>query len=261
MLMDRVVIVTGASRGIGRETARRLAEAGARLTVIARNGEALASLARELEGRGGECLPIATDITNPSSASDAVGATVERFGRLDALINNAAAGLYAPLADTDPEAWRRLIETNLTAPFMLMREAIPIMQRQGGGHIVNVASQASLYGMAGLSAYCASKFALVGLSQAAGRELRGSGVLVSYLCPAWVDTTFLDIFPAERTAAVSKASPAEVAEDIVRLLEPHGASPGRVGRRLRRVLRRLPGMRDPLPEHSWSSLWEPGTTP
>jgi len=260
MLRNRVVIITGTSRGIGRETARRLAAEGARIAAVARNETALATLAREVESGGGDCLPIATDITHPGAITDAVRATLARFGRVDALINNAATGLYGPLAETDPQAWQHLLDTNLTAPFLFMREVIPVMQSQGGGHIVNVASQAGLYGMPELSAYCATKFGLVGLSQAAGRELRGSGVLVSYLSPAWVDTGFLDIFPAERTAGVTKASPATVAQDILQLLAP-AERPRGISRHVRRLLRRLPGHRESFPENSWSSLWEPGSTP
>lgn len=253
MLQDAVALVTGSSRGIGRATAVTLARAGANLVVSARTAAALAPVTAEIETLGVECLPVAADVTSPESVRELFALAFGHFRHIDVLINNAGTGVYGPVEHVTVEDWNRVIDTNLRGPFLCMREALPIMRRQGSGHIVNVASQAGLYGMPNLGPYCASKFGLVGLSQSVGRELRSTGVRVSYLCPGWVDTAFLDVFPSERIEKAEKASPQRVADEILGLIEDRGHDTGQES-----LLPRISGFVTrhffgEAPPHSWTS--------
>ena len=165
-----VVIVTGASRGLGAATARWLARAGAAVTLISRSEAALKSVAQEVRRLGGTALVFKADTSDADACQKAVAKTLERFERLDALVNNAGiVEPIAPLAQTDPERWQYNIAVNLLGPFYLAREAIAELRRQKG-RIVNVSSGAATRTIEHVSAYCAAKAALNHFSRVLAAE-------------------------------------------------------------------------------------------
>ena len=240
MLNGQVTLVTGASRGIGHATAIAFAKAGAKVIIAARSGSALENIAGQIASLNGVCLPVQVDVTEETSVRQLVERAVAHFGRIDVLVNNAGAIVYGPAERATLEDWDTVIGTNLKGSFLCVREIIPIMARQGGGHIINVASQAGLNGFPNLGIYCASKFGLIGLSKSLGRELLPSKIRVSYICPGWVDTGLLAIFPQKMAAQASKASPEHIAQQILRLamIKPGTSSRGTLLHRIARVLKR-----------------------
>jgi NAD(P)-dependent dehydrogenase (short-subunit alcohol dehydrogenase family) len=188
----KVALVTGAASGIGRATALLLAREGARVLVCdlddAGGRETVAAIAEA----GGEARFAHVDVTCEPEVAAAVQAAVASFGRLDCAVNNAGAtGAGGPLQDLDLEAWSRTLAVNLTGVFLCMKHEIPVMARQGGGAIVNVASGAGLVAVPGLAAYCASKHGVLGLTKTAAVENARTGVRVNALCPGATDTPML----------------------------------------------------------------------
>ncbi|MBI3564785.1 MAG: SDR family oxidoreductase, partial [Elusimicrobia bacterium] len=178
----KVVLVTGAGRGLGRAAALAFAKAGASLVLCGRSAEVL-DTARAVEALGAEVLARRLDVADERAVKALVAAAVKRFGRLDALINNAAVlGPRAPLLDLKAADWRAVLETNATGAFLMLKACAAAMKK-GGGAIVNVSSGAGRRGAAGVGAYCASKFALEGLTQVAAEELKDSRIRVNALNP------------------------------------------------------------------------------
>jgi 3-oxoacyl-[acyl-carrier protein] reductase len=187
-LSEQVVVVTGAGRGIGRAIALNLANAGARLVLVARTTADLARLAEELgEDRA---TAVAGDVADEATAAGAIARAREWGGRLDAVVNNAGIGWSGPLHEMPVDTWRRLMEVNLTGVFLFTKAALPVLLAQGRGHIVNIASGAGRLGMAGGAAYSASKSGLIGFTEAVGLEVRNRGVKVSVVEPGSVQTAF-----------------------------------------------------------------------
>ena len=185
-MLDQVVLITGASRGIGAATAREFARHGAKVVLVARNGEAIAALAAEI---GDRALAIPCDVSDSSAVRGAVERAVKTFGRLDVLIGNAGAiDPIGQLSDTDPDAWGALIDTNLKGVFHGMHAALPVMVKQGGGTIITVSSGAAHGPVEGWSAYCASKAGAFMLTRVADTEYRAHGVRVLGLSPGTVAT-------------------------------------------------------------------------
>jgi NAD(P)-dependent dehydrogenase (short-subunit alcohol dehydrogenase family) len=182
----RRCLVTGAGRGIGAAVASRLSAAGHSVALTARSADELAALAAQLPGPS---LVIPADLTDPSAA-DGVIARVEQEwgGPVEVLVLNAGAGTSAPLAATTDEDWARMLDLNLTAPFRLLRRALPGMVDQGWGRVVAVASTAAKRGDPYVSAYTASKHGLLGLVRSAAAEVASKGVTVNAVCPGYVDT-------------------------------------------------------------------------
>ena len=185
-LSGKTAFVTGASRGIGESIARRFAADGARVALAARNAAACAKIAAELERQGGEALALACDVTAAASVSDAVGATVAKWGRIDILVNCAGLGGPTPLDDPDDSRWNAIIATNLTAVFRVTREAAPHLP--DGGRVVNLSSVVGRFGVAGLAAYSASKHGVIGLTRTFALELAPRQITVNALVPGWVET-------------------------------------------------------------------------
>jgi 3-oxoacyl-[acyl-carrier protein] reductase len=187
-LSGQVVIVTGAGRGIGRAIALNLAAAGARLVLVARTGSELARLVDAIgEDRA---TAVTGDVADEGTATAAVSRAQEWGGGLDAVVNNAGMGWSGAVQDMPLEAWRRLMDVNLTAVFLFTKTALPVMLLRGRGHIINIASGAGRLGMAGAAAYSASKFGLIGFTEAVGLEVRNRGVKVSVVEPGSVQTSF-----------------------------------------------------------------------
>lgn len=183
---DKVVIVTGASGGIGLATARLLAERGARLALVARSRDKLEMLAGELKGS----VAIPADMTKTDEIADMVAETEKHFGRIDVLVNNAGQGYDASIEQIDVETFRYIFELDVVGPLVAMQRVTPVMRRAGGGAIVNVSSGLALMTIPGMSPYSAAKRALVGLSLTAREELRDDGIVVSIVYPYSTLTDF-----------------------------------------------------------------------
>ncbi len=195
---SKVVIITGASSGIGAAVARRLARDGMRLTLAARRLDKLEQVAAEVDALGGEAFVVQTDVRNRDEIQRMVEATLERWGRIDVLLNNAGMGHDKPLFRLKPEKIRDEIHLNLIAVIECAQVVLTVMLRQKSGHIINVASMAGLVAMPSLSIYSASKFGVVGFSDALRQELRGSGISVSTFCPGYTPT---ELSPALKAIA------------------------------------------------------------
>ena len=190
-----VVIVTGASRGLGAATARWLAKAGSAVTLISRSGAALKGVAEEVRQLGGTALVFKADISEPGACQKAVAKTLERFARLDALVNNAGiVEPIAPLVQTDPDRWQYNIAVNLLGPFYLTHAAISELRKQNG-RIINVSSGAATTAMENVSAYCAAKAALNHFTRVLAAE--ESGLTVLTMRPGVVDTRMQEIIRRE----------------------------------------------------------------
>ncbi|MGC2192507.1 MAG: SDR family oxidoreductase [Candidatus Dormiibacterota bacterium] len=210
----RVMIVTGASSGIGAATARVAHQQGARLVLAARRAERLAQLAEELPGS----LAVPTDVTDASSVIGLRDRALEAFGSIDVLINNAGQGLHVSLTEVQADDFRAVWELNVLAPLALMQAVLPAMTHQGAGAIVNVSSATSLMVIRGLGAYAATKSALNMLSKVAREEFAPRGVVVSLVYPGITDSEFHSSLRAggKPTGAGGRpAAPTEVVAKVI----------------------------------------------
>lgn len=183
-------LLTGAGSGIGRCLALELGTRGARLALVGRNMERLATVAREIIDAGGHALALPHDLSNPDGHAQLVQIAVDRLGGLDLLINNAGVSGFGEFARENPADIDNLVNTNIAAPLLLTRAALPVMLDAGRGRIVNIGSILGSIGFPHFAAYSASKFALRGFSEALRRELAGSGVGVTYAAPRTTRTAF-----------------------------------------------------------------------
>lgn len=197
-LKDKVVVITGASSGIGRAAARAFAAQGANVVLVARREPLLQELKTEIESTyGTAALVIEADISREADREAVVQATVREFGRLDVLVNNAGVGISASLDSLKPAAIREVIDINFRGAVLLTRGALPTMIAQGSGHIVNVSSAGALIPMPLQNVYAASKAGLIGFSDGLRREVRGNGIHVSTILPGFVATPLLGDDPEE----------------------------------------------------------------
>jgi NAD(P)-dependent dehydrogenase (short-subunit alcohol dehydrogenase family) len=180
-----VVIVTGASSGIGLATALRLGRAGNTIVLTARRATELADVVRDIESNGGVAVAVPADVRDPATADLLVARTLEAGGRIDALVNNAGVGGTASIMADDAEV-DAMLDVNLRAPIRLMRAVVPVMRAQGSGAIVNIGSVAGEIGVGGV--YSATKFGLRGLTDSARRELAGTGIGVTLIEPGHIAT-------------------------------------------------------------------------
>jgi NADP-dependent 3-hydroxy acid dehydrogenase YdfG len=213
-LRGKVVAITGGARGIGKATAKALAREGAVIAI----GDLDAELARATASELGEgSLGLELDVTRRDSFENFLDQVSERLGPLDVIINNAGIMPIGPFAEEDDATAKRMIDINLHGVIYGTKLAIPPMVQRGTGHIVNIASQAGKAGVPGGATYCATKHAVVGLSEAVRAELRGTGVEVSVVMPAVVNTELGSGLPD--TPGVKKLEPEDVATEIVRALQ------------------------------------------
>ncbi len=220
-LANKIAVVTGATRGVGLACARALAERGANVFICARNetkvSEVVESLRKEFGDRAAGCV---CDVRNYDQVRTAVLEAEKAFGGVDILINNAGVGSRNHVENMPVEEWRTTIETNLSGVFHFCHEVIPLMKRRGGGYIINIGSLAGKNAFPGGGAYNASKFGLVGFSEALMQEVRYDHIRVSYVMPGSINTTFASRSELD-PATTWKLLAEDVAVVVVNLLEMH----------------------------------------
>lgn len=226
-LSGTTAIVTGASRGIGEATARHLAALGAHVLLAARTGDAIERIAREIAEAGGTAKTLPTDMADHRAVAALIGAATDATGRVDLLVNNAGRiDPIARIADSDPDAWSRVIDVNVKGVYHGLRHALPVMQAQGSGTIVNISSGAANSALEGWSHYCASKAAVLRLTGVAQKEAAASGVRVIGLSPGTVATAMQEqirasgINPVSQLAWESHIAPEWVARAVAFLTTP-----------------------------------------
>jgi 3-oxoacyl-[acyl-carrier protein] reductase len=237
--VDRNVgVVTGGTKGIGLAIARALIKDEANVVISARHEDEIAAAVAELnELGGGRAAGFVCDVRDEAQVRSLFAKTVETFGGVDLLVNNAGIGIFEPVASTSGEDFRAVIETNLCGVFYCCHEAIPLMKRRGRGYIINISSLAGTNAHAEMAAYNASKFGLNGFSEALMQEVRHDNIKVSYIMPGSVNTEFGGDEPSD--AKSWQLQPDDVAEVVMNLLAyPQRALPSRVEIRPSRPPRR-----------------------
>jgi 3-oxoacyl-[acyl-carrier protein] reductase len=194
-LKDKVALLTGASQGIGRETALALAEAGAKVAAAARNEEKLASLVSEIINAGGEAIAIKMDVVDPEQIKSGFKQVFEKFNRLDILVNNAAITRDGLALRMKQEDWDAVIRTNLTGAHLCIQQALSTMMRARAGRIINIASVVAQMGNAGQANYVAAKAGLVGLTKAIAIEIASRNITVNAVAPGFIATPMTDVLP------------------------------------------------------------------
>jgi len=209
--------VTGASSGIGAATAVACGRAGMRVVLAARRADRLAGVADQVRAGGGEARVVPTDVADEAAVRALVDGTVDAWGRLDVLVNNAGVGILATLEQTTAAEFERILRVNFLGAVYGVRAALPHMRRQGSGHIVNVASVLGKRASPFRAAYVASKFALVGFSEALRLEVHGTGIHVTCVCPIGTATEFHEVEP-NRLGVPGRGGPIQSADHVARAI-------------------------------------------
>jgi short-subunit dehydrogenase len=219
-LAGKTAVVSGASKGLGRELALRLAEKGANLVLLARDPDRLDQVAAESRTRGIRCEPIRCDLAQTSEIAAAC-VRLATAGGVDIIINNAGHGYYKPFLEHSPEELDAIIDVNLRGLVLLTHRLLPSMLERGTGHIVNIASDVAFTPIANMAVYAASKFAVRGFTLSLAREIKDRGIKVSLINPGIIDTGFNDGEPGTKDPSWS-LRPDELAALIVDVLEQPG---------------------------------------
>ncbi|MDE2018959.1 MAG: SDR family NAD(P)-dependent oxidoreductase [Patescibacteria group bacterium] len=227
-IKGKVIVITGASQGIGLATAKLLAAKGAKTVLAARSADTLKKLVDELP----DALAVPADLRKPDDIRKMIDAAMGQYGRIDILINNAGQGLYGPIESVDIERYRDILELNVVSVLRAMQLAIPIMRRQGGGMILNVSSRVSKNYFPNLGAYASTKYALNAISLTAREELKKDHIIVSVIHPKMTSTNFgknavrtgefAHFRPGDRPN-IPVDAPEQVAEKITGLIETEAA--------------------------------------
>jgi len=194
-LQDRVALVTGASQGIGRATSLALASAGAKVAAAARNVEKLAAVVAKIAAAGGEALALSMDVADAERVKAGFKQTLERFGKLDILVNNAAITRDGLAVRMKPDDWEAVLRTNLTGAHLCMQQALGAMLRQRYGRIINVTSVVARTGNAGQANYVAAKAGLIGLTKAIAVEVASRNITVNAVAPGFIATPMTEPLP------------------------------------------------------------------
>jgi 3-oxoacyl-[acyl-carrier protein] reductase len=194
-LKDKVAVVTGASQGIGRETALALAEAGAKVAAAARNEEKLAALVADIEKAGATAVAVKMDVADAEQVKARFKQVLEKFGRLDILVNNAAITRDGLALRMKAEDWEAVLRTNLTGAHLCIQQALPPMMKARAGRIINIASVVAQSGNAGQANYVAAKAGLIGLTKALAVEIASRNITVNAVAPGFIETPMTDVLP------------------------------------------------------------------
>lgn len=223
----KVAIVTGGTKGIGRAIAAALLGRGIDVVISARTATDLERVVSELEGRDGRIHGVRCDVRNAEDCQRLIDETIDRFGRIDLLVNNAGIGIFKPVADLGIDEWQRVIETNLSGVFYCTHAALPHLRRAGESWIINIGSLAGKNAFPGGGAYNASKFGLIGFSEALMQEVRQDGIRVSYIMPGSVATEFSG--PSGSGREAWKIQPEDIGQIVLDLLDtPARTLPSRI---------------------------------
>ncbi len=219
-LKDKVAIVTGAGTGIGRAIALAYVQEGASVVLVGRTQETLAKVADEVFALGGEALVVRASVSKPSDVRHVVEEALARFGRIQILVNNAGVFIYKGFLDLSLKDWDDTIDTNLKGIFLCCQAVLPGMVKQKEGNIINISSIHGKIGDANLAAHCASKFGVIGLTQALAREVIDHNINVNVICPGQVKSNWVDEPEALPTPLSTRLKPADVARVAVFLASP-----------------------------------------
>ncbi len=192
-LKDKVAVVTGASQGIGRDTALALSAAGAKVVVAARNEEKLGVLVKDIVAAGGEAFAVKMDVSDADQVKVGFKQVVEKFGRLDILVNNAAITRDGLAMRMRADDWDAVIRTNLTGAHLCIQQALPTMMKARAGRIINIASVVAQMGNAGQANYVAAKAGLIGLTKAIAMEIASRNITVNAVAPGFIETSMTDV--------------------------------------------------------------------
>jgi 3-oxoacyl-[acyl-carrier protein] reductase len=214
-LKDQAAIITGGSSGIGLAVAIALVQEGMRIAIAARDEKRLRKAADRLKSSGGAVLAVPADVSAADQVETLVTQTLDRFGRVDLLVNNAGIGKWGEIEETSESDWDVVQAINLKGAFLCTKAVLPIMKRQRSGYIVNIASLAGKIGMAGSSAYSASKFGMVGLTQSLLEEVIGHNIRATVICPGYVATPMVE---GDSVPAAEMIPPEDIGRLIVGLL-------------------------------------------
>jgi len=217
-LRGTTVVITGATSGIGRETALEFVRAGARVVVAGRREDRLRELVVEIESRGGQAMAVRTDVADGSQVESLIEKTIEGFGRIDTLVNNAGVGMAAKFSDQSLEDFKRVMDVNFWGAVYACKAAVPQMKKQGGGVIINVSSIFGKRGMPFETAYCASKFALAGFSESLRVELMSEGIDVSAIFPGAVETEIFEAAANQTGMEIPNAIPKFPAREMAKVI-------------------------------------------
>lgn len=235
-LNNKVVIITGASSGIGKSTAIEFAKKEAKVVLVARREEKLKELTDYISSFNKNCIFVKTDVTLEKDVVELFEKTIETFGCIDILVNNAGRGLNQQVDNISYEDWKAVMNTNLTSVFLCTREAVKKMKENKKGHIITVCSIAGLFGAPRYSAYCSSKHGVAGFVKSIKWELRRYGIKVSTIYPARVDTEFFDIY-SQRPGRSQMLSSKDIADYLIAVA--NRSLPKIVGIRILNILKRL----------------------
>ncbi|MCK2157668.1 3-hydroxybutyrate dehydrogenase [Exiguobacterium sp. 17-1] len=219
MVNGDIVLVTGAGSGIGLEISKAFAEAGAKVVITDVNTEAAETAAKSLQEAGHDVIGLTLNVTDEAQVQSVFAETIEHYGRLDVLINNAGLQHVSPIEDFPTEKFELMIKIMLTAPFIAIKHAFPLMKEQGYGRIINMASINGLIGFAGKAAYNSAKHGLLGLTKVAALEGAEHGITVNALCPGYVDTPLVRNQMAD-LAKTRQVELEKVLEDVIYPLVP-----------------------------------------
>ena len=225
LLQDRVALVTGGSRGIGKTIARALATQGAKVAICSRDGEAARKAADEISPGGGRVLAIRADVVEKADARALVRDIVARWGQIHVLVNNAGINARIPIDSDDDARWLQVLNVNVLGTYYVTREVLRYMPNHNGGRIINISSVLGRLGVPAYTAYCTAKHGIIGFTRALALEVVGRGITVNAICPGWVETDMAAL-GMRQTAEATGMSQEEfrkqalAAVPIQRMLEP-----------------------------------------